>query len=79
MKTTDYFDVRVRLGRPYIKIEWCEHAIKHPDHKLLQPDGRMRYYKYIEEVEKFIRVIVLEDGETLHNAFFDRKFTIKRH
>ena len=23
---------------------------------------------------KFLRVILLEDGETVHNAFFDRSF-----
>jgi hypothetical protein len=39
----------------------------------------MRYYKYVAEVDKFIRVIVLEDGETLLNAFYDRRFKLKGH
>ena len=28
----------------------------------------------IAETGKFVRVIVLADGETVHNAFFDRSF-----
>ena len=28
----------------------------------------------IPEEGKFLRVILLADGETVHNAFFDRKF-----
>lgn len=31
-------------------------------------DGR------IEEVDKYIRIIILEDTLTIHNAFFDRSF-----
>jgi len=30
----------------------------------------------IKEVDKYLRIVVLEDGETLHNAFFDRDFKI---
>ena len=37
----------------------------------------MRKWKKIEEIEeedKFLRVVLLPDGETVHNAFFDRNF-----
>jgi len=80
MKTTRYFEEEV-IGkkRAYMKREWCIEAIKNPDETLLQDDGRFRYYKYIEEVEKFVRVITLEDGETVHNIFFDRRFKPKQH
>jgi hypothetical protein len=33
-----------------------------------------RKWKFIEEVGRYLRVILLEDGETVHNAFFDRNF-----
>lgn len=79
MKSTAYFIRNMNEKRPYLKLEWCELALREPDHKLLQSDGRMRYYKYIDEVKKYIRVITLEDGETLHNVFFDRNFTMKGH
>jgi len=80
MKTTSYFEDEV-LGkkRPHMKREWCKRALQNPDHKMLQSDGRMRYYKYITEAQKFVRVITLEDGETVHNIFFDRRFKPKGH
>lgn len=34
----------------------------------------MRYWAFIEEVDKYLRVVVEPDGETVHNAFFDRRF-----
>lgn len=39
-----------------------------------QSDGRIRKWARIPETGKFLRVILLEDGETVHNAFFDRTF-----
>jgi len=30
--------------------------------------------RIIDAGGKFLRVVVLEDGETVHNAFFDRDF-----
>jgi len=40
----------------------------------IQSDGRIRKWSYIDEAGKYLRVILLEDGETVHNAFFDRRF-----
>lgn len=35
----------------------------------------IRVWVKIEEAgPKYLRVILLEDGETVHNAFFDRNF-----
>jgi hypothetical protein len=28
----------------------------------------------IDEIGKYLRVILLEDGETVHNAFLDRSY-----
>jgi hypothetical protein len=80
VKTTRYFEEKV-MGekRPYMKREWCMEALRAPDHKMLQSDGRIRYYKYITEAQKFVRVITLADGETVHNIFFDRRFKPKEH
>jgi hypothetical protein len=39
-----------------------------------QVDGRIRKWSYIQETERYLRVILLDDGETVHNAFFDRSF-----
>ena len=34
----------------------------------------MRRWVYIPEEQRHLRVILLADGETVHNAFFDRRF-----
>ena len=75
MKFTQYFlHMRERPDRAKIRMEWIEEAIKNPDYTEVQSDGRIRKWKRIEEEGKFLRVILLPDGETIHNAFFDRNF-----
>lgn len=76
MKVTGYFrHVRVRGDRRLIKDEWIEDAIKAPEARSVQADGRVRLWKRISAAEnRWLRVVLLEDGETVHNAFFDRRF-----
>jgi hypothetical protein len=66
--------MRERPDRAKIRMEWIEEAIKNPDYTEVQSDGRIRKWKRIEEEGKFLRLILLPDGETIHNAFFDRSF-----
>ena len=75
MKFTQYFLYIIqRPDRAKIKMEWIEEAIKNPDYTEVQSDERTRMWKKIREEDKFLRVILLPDGETVHNAFFDRSF-----
>ncbi|HRR72588.1 MAG TPA: hypothetical protein P5124_09970 [Syntrophorhabdaceae bacterium] len=75
MKFTQYFlYMRQRPDRVKIKMEWIKEAIKNPDYAEVQSDGRIRKWKKIREEGKFLRIIMLPDGETVHNAFFDRSF-----
>ena len=75
MKTTQYFDyTRKRPDRAQIREEWIKAVIQEPEKIEVQSDGRIRKWARIPEVGKFLRVILLEDGETVHNAFFDRSF-----
>jgi len=76
MKVTEYFKyIRKRPDRSIIKDEWIEQVIKYPIKEEIQSDGRIRRWAKIEEMEgKVLRVILLSDGETVHNAFFDRSF-----
>jgi hypothetical protein len=72
---TDYFRDDVLAKRPYIKLEWCLAALAHPVRREVQPeDGRIRHWVYVEDLGKFLRVVTLDDGVTLHNAFPDRRF-----
>jgi len=75
MKFTQYFlFVRQRPDKVIIKDEWILKTINNPLKTEVQTDGRIRKWSYIEEMGKYLRVILLEDGETIHNAFFDRSF-----
>jgi hypothetical protein len=76
MKTTQCFQyTRLRPDRSFIKDEWIEQVLKNPLREEKQSDGRIRRWARIAEMEDHIlRVILLEDGETVHNAFFDRNF-----
>jgi hypothetical protein len=78
MKTTRYFREQVLRKRPYIQIEWCERVIASPVSRVVQPDGRIRFWGLVPELDgRFLRVVTLADGETVHNAFPDRDFQLK--
>ena len=72
---TAYFrHVRQRPDRRRIKEEWIKRTLKKPIVTQIQADGRIRRWAWIEEAGRYLRVITLPDGETVHNAFFDRDF-----
>lgn len=76
MKATKYFHAtRVRPDRAIIKDEWIQQVVRFPEKEYIQADGRIRRWARIEEMEdRYLRVVLLSDGETLHNAFFDRDY-----
>ena len=73
---TQYFQhTRQRADRICIKDEWIEHVIRHPECEEIQPDGRIRRWARIADFQdRALRVILLADGRTVHNAFFDRDY-----
>lgn len=76
MKTTAYFrEMRKRADRAQILEEWIVRAIENPIREATQGDGRIRRWVRIPEMDnRALRVILLDDGETVHNVFFDRRF-----
>ncbi len=55
--------------------EWIERVITNPMAQAVRHDGRIRKWGVVPEMEnKLLRVVLLPDGETVHNAFFDRAF-----
>ncbi len=78
MKTTRYFKERILPKRPYIDPGWCANIIAAPLHREEQPDGRIRFWGEVtrlgEGTPHILRVVTPNDGETIHNAFFDRRF-----
>lgn len=76
MKSTAYFQfTRIRPDRAAIRDDWIEAVITKPAREVVQVDGRIRRWGAVAEAEgRYLRVILLADGETVHNAFFDRDF-----
>jgi hypothetical protein len=77
MKFTQYFhEMRLRPDRAQIQLDWIQRVINHPVKEIIQADGRIRRWAPIQEMEnRYLRVVLLPDEETVHNAFFDRSFT----
>lgn len=72
VKTTRYFEEQVLRKRPYLRREWCESVIKNPLKREVQPNGGL-----VPDLhERALRVVTLQDGETVHNAFPDRNFKL---
>lgn len=77
MKYTQYFlYTKNRPDRACIKEEWIEEAVTNPVYTEIQADGRIRHWVKVNEVNRYLRVVLLEDGQTVHNAFFDRTFKL---
>ncbi len=78
MKTTRYFDEQVTRKRPYVDANLCRAVIASPLRSERQDDGRIRFWGRItlsgETTDRVLRVVTLEDGETIHNAFLDRSY-----
>ncbi len=78
MQTTWYFKEQVLRKRPYIRRSWCETVVQAARHREAQPDGRIRFWGEVVDPRdgkpRYLRVVTLEDGVTIHNAFFDRDF-----
>ena len=73
MKVTKYFQFRRLLNdRKPIQDKWIEEVIKNPSERKVQEDGRIRMWGTVSQAgNRYLRVVLLEDGETVHNAFFD--------
>ncbi len=75
MKTTNYFNEFASQKHPEVQREWIEQVLADPVKREVQANDRISYWRNIEAAEgRVLRVITLEDGETVHNAFFDRNF-----
>ena len=78
METTRYFREQVLRKRPYLSLALCEEVVRSPLRREVQADGRIRLWGPVnlpdQPKARILRVILLEDDETIHNAFLDRGF-----
>jgi len=78
METSDHFDeVSKRSDRISIKDEWVGAARDDPACKEFQENGRVKHWSFVPEAGRWLRVVLLEDRETVHTKFWDRAFPEK--
>lgn len=79
MKTTAYYRDVVWQKHPGIEEAWILRVMAEPLEERRQADGRYVLWGLVPEAQnRALRVITLEDRETVHNAFFDRGFLRER-
>jgi len=79
VKTTNYFEDKVRRKRPEVTDELCLRVLERPEETYIQSDGRIRHWRKLEELGgRYLRVVTLDDGETVHNAFVDRGYARRK-
>ncbi|MFZ1429264.1 MAG: hypothetical protein WAS21_21105 [Geminicoccaceae bacterium] len=72
---TPYFEIaRRRPDRALLTDDATLAVLANPARVVLQPDGRVRHWVSVPALGRWLRVVMLEDGGTVHNAFLDRSF-----
>ena len=70
---TWYFAMCVMAKRPIDPVIVMG-VLSQPYRRIRQPDGRIQHWAWVHELNCWYRVVTLDDGETVHNAFPDRDF-----
>lgn len=71
---TRYFAFDVLPRRPYLDPLEILRITAQPERRQLQRDGRIRLWGFAASVEAYLRVVLLADSETVHNALIDEDF-----
>jgi hypothetical protein len=73
-RTPYYEATRSKAGRAAVGYDDVAAVLAAPFRTERPPDGRVRYWKWVARLPRWLRVVTLEDGSTAHNAFLDRRF-----
>lgn len=76
MRFSNHFLYEVKPKRPYLDDELLKSIVANPIKMEIQSNRWIKIWGYSSLYKKYIRVILLEDNETIHTAFFDRNFKI---
>ena len=75
LKTTAYFDNFVSQKNSEVHRAWISSVLSSPVQVERWPNNRISCWGNILGAEnRVLKAIILEDSETVHNAFFDRNF-----
>ena len=75
MEETSYYNQVARFKHPEVCDEWVRQTFEEPDHteyRMVNGERRTLLYKYIDEVDRWILVILTEYGKLL-NRHIDRR------
>ena len=74
---TRYFDEKV-INKPGRQIDPAEISatLATPARRMVQPDGRVRHWRWVATRGRWLRVVTEADGVTVHNVFWDRSFRL---
>jgi hypothetical protein len=64
----------VLARRDYLDPLETRRIIRQPERRESQDDGRIRLWGYAASLGGYPRVVLLSDGETVHNAFLDEDY-----
>jgi hypothetical protein len=71
---TRYFAFDILARRDYLDPIEIQRIIRRPEGRRVQADGRIRLWGYAASLGGYLRVVLLSDGETVHNAFYDEDY-----
>jgi hypothetical protein len=72
---TEYDEAsRSRPGRASISYDDVAGVLTAPFRTERQADGRVRFWGFVQHRGRWLRVVTLDDGQTVLNAFWDRRF-----
>jgi hypothetical protein len=66
--------VMARAERRRIMPDMVLSCLARPIRKRRQPNGRVRYWAWVDDLGSYLTVITLEDGETVHTYYVDEDF-----
>ena len=73
-RTRYYEATRSKAGRAAIDNQDVAAVLAAPYRTQRQADGRIRHWGRVPRLQRWLRVVTLEDDSTVHNAFLDRRF-----
>jgi len=71
---TRYFAFDILARRDCLDPIEIQRIVRRPERRQVQANGRIRLWGYAASLGGYLRVVLLSDGQTVHNAFYDEDY-----
>jgi hypothetical protein len=71
---TRYFAFDILARRDYLDPIESQRIVRRLERRQVQANGRIRLWGYAASLGGYLRVVLLSDGQTVHNAFYDEDY-----